>query len=364
MNAHRILYVSSGRTFGGAEQVMLSLASAFAGAGCDVLATYHPDNTVLSAELTRRGLSGHALPEVARRTDTGAFADFVRDSSPDLVHIHRTWPLSDRHAGRGARQAGARVIATEHVRIEEAGLRDRVAKRVLSRYDDVIIAVSDAVRRSITSFWGVDDRRVVTIPNGVDVDLFARARVSARQGVHFSKDAAFCIGAIGRLERQKNLPALVHAFGNARRAGLDAELRIVGDGSERTQLEQAIERTGEGERVKILPRLDDIPGFLAELDLFVLPSLWEGLPLTILEAMACGAPIVATEVDGTREALTHGEHALLVPPDDSEALTQAIMATEDDREGAARRAAAASRRVRDEFSFASVVARHREIYES
>ncbi len=364
MNAHRILYVSSGRTFGGAEQVMLSLATAFAHAGWEVRATHHPENTILMDEIARRGLDGRAFPEIARRADAGVFADFVREYAPRLVHIHRTWPLSDRHAGRGARKAGVRVIATEHVRIEEAGVRDRLAKRVLSRYDDRVIAVSDAVRRSLTGFWGVDKTRVTTIPNGVDVASFARPRVPAGSGTHFSSGAAFRIGAIGRLERQKNMPALIEAFAIARRSGLDAELRIVGVGSERDRVTQAIATSGEADRVAVLPRIDDVPGFLAELDLFVLPSLWEGLPLTILEAMASGAPIVATEVDGTREALTHGEHALLVPPDDTKALARAITTAARDHEGAAQRATAAGRRVRDEFSFDAVVARHREIYES
>ncbi|NNE09746.1 MAG: glycosyltransferase, partial [Gemmatimonadetes bacterium] len=276
MTAHRILYVSSGRTFGGAEQVMLSLATAFAKAGCDVRAIHHPGNTILADEIARRGLGGRAFPEIARRADASAFTELVREYAPDLVHIHRTWPLSDRHAGRGARKAGVRVIATEHVRIEEAGLRDRLAKRVLSRYDDHVIAVSNAVRRSLTGFWGVDPARVVTIPNGVDVAPFARPRVPASAGRHFSGHVPFRIGAIGRLERQKNMTALVDAFARARHAGLDAELCIVGEGSESALIRSAIESAGLGDRVKILKRIDDVPGFLAELDLFVLPSLWEG----------------------------------------------------------------------------------------
>ncbi len=141
-----------------------------------------------------------------------------------------------------------------------------------------------------------------------------------------------------------------------------AVLVIAGTGSLRERLRAEAENAGIGRSVVFAGAVEDIASFLGELDLFVLPSLWEGLPLTILEAMAASVPIVATAVDGTAEAVRHEREALLVPPGDAPALAAACLAARNDREGRMKRAAAAAERVARSFSLETMIDRYREVY--
>ncbi len=164
---------------------------------------------------------------------------------------------------------------------------------------------------------------------------------------------------MARLDKQKDHASLLEAA----RLVPDAVFVLVGDGPLREELEDRATRLGVEERVLFLGWREDIPEVLACADLFVLPSLYEGLPLALLEAMAAGLPIVATAIGGTSEAVVDGVTGLLVPPGEPRSLAAAIRRALDD-EGLARRLGAASReRVRREFSAAAMARRTVSIYE-
>lgn len=364
MTARRLLYVDSGRSFGGAERVTLSLASSFASEGSAVGCAIDPSAEAFAAELRRRGIEAFPLPEADRLGRAGALAACVRRFAPDIVHIQRTWPLSDRYASLAARRGGARrVVATEHVRWERCGLRDRAAKMALARLDRTIVAVSDAVRESLVRYWRVDSGRVLLIPNGIDTRRFgAPAPIAASRSRPAGR--GFRIGTIGRLEEQKGIDVLLDAFADIAREEPGAELVVAGDGSLRTDLERRASGLGLAGSVRFAGTIDDVAPLLASLDLFVLASRWEGLPLTLLEAMAAGVPIVATSVDGSAEAVRSGVDGLLVPPDDPGALARAILASLHDRAAAIERARAARGRASSIYSIERMVADYRRVYES
>jgi glycosyltransferase involved in cell wall biosynthesis len=151
---------------------------------------------------------------------------------------------------------------------------------------------------------------------------------------------------LARLDRQKGLPVLLHA------ASLvpDAVFVIAGEGPERPALEALRTELDLEGRVQLLGQRDDVSELLARCDLFVLPSLFEGLPLSLLEAMAAGKPVIATAIAGTLEAVTDGETGLLAPPGDAAALASRIRRFLADRDFAARVALAGQIHVRQHFS--------------
>jgi glycosyltransferase involved in cell wall biosynthesis len=144
----------------------------------------------------------------------------------------------------------------------------------------------------------------------------------------------------------------------------DATFVLAGDGPLRAELEQRARELGVAGRCLFLGERADVPDLLAAADLFLLPSLWEGLPLSVLEAMAAGRPVVATAIGGTDEAVTDGVTGLLVPPRDPAAIAAAIARLRDDPGLAERLAAAGRARVEREFSSRATAERVMRIYDA
>jgi len=188
------------------------------------------------------------------------------------------------------------------------------------------VAVSDDVRRSLIEFAGTDGAgRIVVISNGVDLPepldptLLAAAR--ARYGLT-TKDP-FVLAA-GRLTEPKNFPGLLDAVLLLRRRGVRLRVMIAGEGPLRAFLERRVDELGIGDQILLPGVANDLPELMLGADLFVLPSLWEGLPLALLEAMACGLPVVATQIAGVADVVEDGVSGLLVPPGYAAALAQAM----------------------------------------
>jgi glycosyltransferase involved in cell wall biosynthesis len=144
---------------------------------------------------------------------------------------------------------------------------------------------------------------------------------------------AFVVGTVGRLEPQKAHPALVRAFAKIAtlRPELDPHLVVVGEGSERGTLERLIEETGLQPRVHMLGHVEPLTTLYPAFDVFALASVWEGLPLSLLEAMASGLAAVATDVGGVGDAIIHGNNGLLVPAGVEEDLVTALLSLVDMR---------------------------------
>jgi len=134
------------------------------------------------------------------------------------------------------------------------------------------------------------------------------------------------MGTVGRLEAQKAPERLLDAFSRFvdRHAELDPHLLYFGSGSLRTRLERRIESSGLGDRVHLRGHIEMTAEHYAEMDVFVLPSSWEGLPLSLLEALSCGIPTIATDVGGVRDAIRDGHNGILVPRDDEARLDAAL----------------------------------------
>lgn len=236
-----------------------------------------------------------------------------------------------------------------------------LVQRYISVSKDLAVWLEDSV--------GVPSTRLRQIYNGVDNTLF-RPRPGSRPNLApagFIPDDALVIGTVGRLAGVKDQATLVRAFARllSQQPGLRRRARLViaGDGPERGHLEELIAQEGVGAVTWLAGERSDIPAFMQSLDVFVLPSLGEGISNTILEAMASGLPVVASRVGGNPELVTEGDNGLLVPSGDPEALADALARYAEDPGLAQRQGARGRRKVEQTFNWEHCVAGYLSVYD-
>jgi phosphatidyl-myo-inositol alpha-mannosyltransferase len=243
--------------------------------------------------------------------------DAMRRFHPELVHAHE--PLTPSTSMLAVRAATAPVVATFHAFLDRSRLMEVAAPvlRTISRRIDAAIAVSDAaagfVRRAI-------DVELEIIPNGLDVERFAHPSASPKA----FPDGRWLLW-VGRLDPQKGFGVMLQAFALLAREHRDLWLVVAGDGRDR----YAIDGVSEADRARIVmlgavPH-DDLPSYHAAADVFVAPATGqESFGYVLVEAMAAGVPVVASDIAGYREVVRSGIEGLLVPPGDPVALAQAV----------------------------------------
>lgn len=235
-----------------------------------------------------------------------------------------------------------------------------------ARRADGLIAVAPEVRSAILATMpGVPADKIAVIPNGVDTRRYRRRgeREKTRAGLGIAPGERV-VAVVATFKEQKGHRYLIEAAAALAPDYPEARYLLIGDGELRADLEQRIAAAGPACQFRLLGLRPDVPDLLAAADLFVLPSLWEGLPMALVEAMAAGLPVVATDVSGTRGVMVDGETGLLAPPGDAAALARAIGALLDDPARAAAMGAAARRRVETQFSARKQAADHLALFTS
>ena len=238
--------------------------------------------------------------------------------------------------------------------------------RMTSGWTHTMTCCSHAVRQSVLSRVGGSPEKFVAIHNGIDVARFGGRSSLTRADVALPDDVGV-IGTVCRLnEPVKGLANLLQAFARLlNEPGMDrCRLLLVGDGPSRSRLEDLAIILGISKSVVFTGMRRDVEHILPLIDLFVLPSMYEGFGIAIIEAMAAGRPVVATAVGGIPEIVVQGETGLLVPPGDVAALSGAMCWILSRPESAAAYGAAGLRRVHERFSIEIAVKRHEELYEN
>lgn len=244
----------------------------------------------------------------------------------------------------------------------------RLLRRIYAPFVTHYVALSSQIANYLQDTVGIAARRVTRICNGVDSQRFTRAEVrcvptGAPAG--FFEDGALIFGTVGRLQEVKDQLTLVRAFArwqseHKRRA----RLVIVGDGPLRETLEREITIAGLHGMIWLAGARDDVPALMQSMDCFVLPSQAEGISNTLLEAMACGLPAIATDVGGNGELVTEGETGWLVPPENPHAMAAAMERIADDAILRQTMSAAARTRVEAHFSLDIMVRNYLQVYDS
>jgi len=333
----RVVYLSHAFMVGGAEEMVLNLVRHLAPDRYEpfVCAIHEPGP--VGQEIAATGVPFRALVRVPGVRDPLAVAAiyrYLREIRPDVVHTFLlTASLYGRLAAIAARVPiviGTEVNVYEHKRRVHA-----LAERLLMWGTDCVVASAASVKAFYVDQIGADPARVDVIHNAVDFGMLAttatRREIRARIGV---PDGALAAGVIARLTDQKGHGVLFDALAAAPELA-PLHLIVIGDGPLRGSLDAQATRLGLSARIHFLGARRDLGDLLSAMDLFVLPSLWEGLPLSLVLAMGAGLPAVSTTVAGIPEVVRHGETGLLVPPGDAAALARALaqlVASPGDRE--------------------------------
>jgi len=278
---------------------------------------------------------------------------------------HRTTPLGVIAAGMAGNKPA--VVSTLHGLGTATSIRRKLLNWFLYRSLHRIIAISRGVSEDIRrSNWGLSADKVATVQNGLNYDRFLEplARGEARRQLFPEVPDGFWFGTVGRLSPVKNHATMFDAFQRVTHELPNSFLLVVGDGELRQELETQCEFLGIARQVFFLGWRRDIPKVLKSLDVFLLPSLREGLPLALLEAMACGLPVVASAVGGIPEVVEDEDFAQLVAPDDSHGMAEAMLRTArlSSRE-LHMRGEAARRRALTTFSAERMIAGYEQVYQ-
>jgi peptidoglycan/xylan/chitin deacetylase (PgdA/CDA1 family) len=198
-----------------------------------------------------------------------------------------------------------------------------VMDNLTSLFNQKVIAVSHAVKRDLLE-QGVDPKKIVVVQNGIDSN-HGRGNDQGTQGKLKHNGKSPIVGTITRLSPQKDIPTFLKMAALVIKDEPKAQFPIVGDGEKRKELQDLAEKLGLGNHVRFLGYRKDVPDLLKTFDIFALSSLWEGLPIVILEAMAAEKPVVATAVDGVVEVVEHDKTGLLVEPQRPDLLAKSVI---------------------------------------
>ena len=358
----RIVQVTESLEIGGAERVVVTLTNA--------LAARHETSVICLKQVGALAADLAGSPVTCLRkgegNDPGAMmrlARALRAARAEVVHAHDWGCYLD---AMGAAWLADVPVAVQTVHGAymayppgllngiKKSLRHFLERRAEARYGNVV-CVSDALRAHVSQEIGIADARLLTIANGVQVP----PRAQARQGEH----GALRFISVGRLAAVKNYALLLRGFAPLVARFPGTTLTLVGDGPERAALEKLAADCGIGASVRFLGFRSDIDELLAQADVFVLSSLSEGIPMSILEAMKSGLSVVATRVGGVPATVIDGETGLLVASEDEPALTAALATLLANPARASAMGMAGHARALARFSVDAMVAAYEAVYQ-
>lgn len=279
---------------------------------------------------------------------------------PDIIHTHlRDADIFGRIAGE---ITGTPVISTFQ-NVPHTYDSHRWDQRVLARFTarnmtTHSVAVSNHIRQLFIERWRLPPEKISTIYNAVAVDTFAHIPIDDLS----RENKPVTITNIASLTKQKAHHLLLEAAQMVLAVHPDTRFMIVGQGDLEQPLKAQAARMGLTERVIFTGVRRDIPEVLAQSDIFTLSSLWEGLPLAAIEAMAAGRAVVVTDVGGNRELVEHDKHGLVVPPDDARALADAYITLIEDRDKRFALASAAREYVTRVFAIQTITNQYEALY--
>ncbi len=348
----RVVHVAPGLDMGGLEKLLVEFARHADRSRFALRFVALGGRGVLADDIEACGWPVTALsePHGLRPGLVLRLAKRFRHWQADVIHTHDDRAhLYGTFAGRLARVRS--IIHTRHGRSPQLSRRQKMLVNAASRSINHFVCVSeDSARLAVRQ--GIRADKVRTIRNGINVQRFAYTGPRA--------DGPAVI--VARLSPEKDIDTLLRATALVVRQDAAFRLEIAGDGPCMSSLRQTSVSLGLEEHIRFLGEVRDVPALLARAGLFVLSSLSEGISLTLLEAMACGLPLVATRVGGNPEVICDGETGFLVPPQNPRALADTLLRLRGDHLLCVRLGEMGRRRVEAMFDVRRMVAEYEALY--
>ena len=353
--------------YGGAEQALVNLATGLSRERFSPVVyslQSRPKNDLLVRRLEEARIPVHFLDVHSHWqffSAVSSLAELFRQQQPQVVqsflfHANVVATMAARKANVSRVVTGIRVA-------DPSAWRQRV-ERWLTPQMDKIVCVSQSVADFCRDKCRFPTEKLVVIPNGVDFSRFESAQPAelTKPGLPSGRRA---ILYVGRLERQKGLDWLLEeVMPRVFRELPEHDLLLVGDGPQRQELQTLAEKQDLQSRVHFGGWRQDVPQILAAVDLLALPSRWEGMPNVVLEAMAAGKPVVATQAEGVTELLGEGAAQQSCPAGDAAGFAERIVRVANDPSLAAELGTNNQRRAAAEFSLAAMISRYEALYAS
>ncbi|MBO8170322.1 MAG: glycosyltransferase family 4 protein [Bacillaceae bacterium] len=329
----KVVHIIGGGEYGGAENHIIQLISSFSPqVEASVICFYE---SAFSEALRKKQIHVEVLdyPRFDPRIAIG-LGRVLDQMGPDILHTHG---VKANFFGRLlARRRHIKVVTTVHSHLKHD--YDRLPIKLLTylmeystrRFSDHFICVSKAIGEDVVRS-GVSKDKVSIVPNGIEMERFQALtdRTLIKQELGLSPDA-FVVGAVARLRPVKGVHLLIEAAAQLVRDRDDVHVVIIGDGPERPELERRVREQGIADHVHFLGFQQQIERYMYSLDCFVNASLSEGLPLAVLEAMACRVPVVATSVGAVPEMIEHERDGILIEKNSVEAIVEGVRRVLDD----------------------------------
>ena len=321
----KVIQVIPNLLMGGAEIMCENLTLELKNMGVDVkIVSLYNQKTPITERLKESGVEIIFLDKKPGM-DISMFKKLKKvfeKEKPDVVHSHLS---SQKYAMIAAKKAKvpSRAHTVHSVAQKELTRIDKIlAKRFYKKQGIVPVALSEAVKETVADVYGIDNIPVVF--NGINLSKCIKKE-------SYGTDDNFKIVHIGRFSEEKNHKGLIDAFKAFNSVKPESELWLIGDGPKKEEIEEYAKENGLSHSVKFLGLQSNVYGFLHEADVFTLPSIYEGIPMTLIEAMGTGLPIVATEVGGIPDMITDNESGILTRIDAKE-IADAFLRLSNDEE--------------------------------
>jgi glycosyltransferase involved in cell wall biosynthesis len=310
-SGYRVMLVVQSLRVGGAENMVENLAYALRDKGCTIeVVALQAGETIVSERLRVNGMAPvfigkHRGPDL---TVISRLSDEMKRFSPDVVHSHL--PILHYVNPAAWRMHTMNRVHTIHsVAQKETGSRFKLAYAKYCYCKRLVrpVALSEINRQTVVDFYGIPSDYVAVVPNGVDLSRFTPKTSYAISGVPH-------ICHVGRFQEAKNHAAIIEAASLLKRKGVSVVFDLYGEGGLMEAARAQVEDLGIADMVVFHGLTADVPRAMSAADIFVLPSLWEGIPMVIAEAMAAGLPIVASRVGGIPDMIADGTDGVLCEP--------------------------------------------------
>ena len=314
----KIIHVVYSLKMGGAEVLVRQLCKLQRAAGHDVSVCVYEGIGMVGEAIQQDGVAITVMGEAHPLKTMWRYCRLFSESEPDVVHCHNQ--AATTHAALAARLAGVRRVITTRHRVdpvETNSLRLERLYSVMGRFCDAVVGICETTCEALRRAPWADSARVVRVYNGVDA-------VERMDNVELEKHG-FTLLFIGRVAPEKDLATLIRAVVLAAPRIPGLRFWVVGDGRVRPQLEELVAELQVGDQVKFWGQRMDTAQFFSAADAFVMSSITEGLPMSLLQAMSLGLPAILTDVDGGAEVARMAESGLLVPLRDPAAFAEAIV---------------------------------------